>query len=218
MNETKNVLSVSLGAAAILAPVPVTILSCIGTDKNAKPNLITIAWTGTVCSHPPMVSISIKPERFSYELIKKSGCFCLNLVSRALCQAADFCGVRSGRDIDKFRKTGLHPFFFKDFPAPAIAEAPAAFLCRVKEHLSLGSHDLFLAEIEDVRVSPELMDKKGRLHFSRANLVAYAHGEYYPLQDFPIGFFGYSVARKDVLTTRIGKTIKEKQKERRGCG
>ena len=224
MNRLNGGPSVSLGAAAMLAPVPAVVLSCMEPGESAKPNLITVAWAGTVCSHPPMVSVSVRPDRFSHAIIVKSGCFCMNLVSRELCRAADFCGVRSGRDTDKFRETGLHPLIFPDFPVPAIAEAPAALLCRVKQRLPLGSHDLFLAEIEDVRVSADLMDEEGRLYLSRANLVAYAHGEYYPRQDRPAGFFGYSVAREDVLARRMGKPPKEKQandqksKERRKRG
>ena len=214
-NPLKDGLSVSLGAAAMLAPVPAVILSCKGTEENAKPNLITIAWTGTVCSHPPMVSVSIRPDRFSHALVEKSGCFCLNLVSWEMCRAADFCGVRSGREMDKFLETGLHPLYFNGFPAPVVAEAPAALLCRVKQRIPLGSHDLFLAEIEDVRVSPALMDEEGKLQISRANLVAYAHGEYYPLRNHPVGFFGYSVAREDVLEKRMGKSARKERQEQK---
>ena len=215
MNQSNSRLSVSLGPAAMLAPVPAVLLSCMGTGEDARPNLITIAWTGTVCSHPPMVSVSVRPDRFSHALIVESGCFCLNLVSRPLCRAADFCGVRSGRDTDKFLETGLHPLFFEGFHAPAVAEAPAALLCRVKSRLPLGSHDLFLAEIEDVRVSPGLMDGQGRLCLSRAKLVSYAHGEYFPLEKNPLGFFGYSLAREDVLERRMGKPPKNKKTGRK---
>ena len=198
---------VSIGPSALLAPVPAVILSLRGTvPEHARANLITVAWAGTVCSEPPMLSVSIRPERYSHALLLESGCFCLNLGGRPRCRAADFCGVRSGRDVDKFEALGLHPLAFADFPAPAIAEAPAALLCRVTQRLSLGSHDLFLCRIEDVRVSPALLDEHGALHLERAELVAYAHGEYYPLPAQKEGFFGYSVARPETLRRRMGGT------------
>ena len=212
MKETEGM--VSLGACALLSPVPAVMLSC-ADEMLGRPNLVTVAWAGTVCSHPPMVSVSLRPERYSHGLIVKSGCFCVNLIGRPLCRAADFCGVRSGRDTDKFRETGLHPLAFPDFPAPAIAEAPAALLCRVTQRIPLGSHDLFLAEIRDVRVAPRLLDADGKLRMERAELVAYAHGEYYPLRGEPMGFFGYSVAGEEALRRRMpaGRNKKKEGKE-----
>ena len=194
----------AIGATTFLSPVPAVMLSCRGeTPGLERPNLITVAWTGVVNSDPPMLSVSIRPQRHSYAQIRESGAFCLNLIDRKLCKAADLCGVRSGRDVDKFALCGLTPREVEDFPAPALAEAPAFLCCRVDRVIPLGSHDLFLARIEQVYVRDDLFDADGSLHMARASLVAYAHGEYFPLAPRPEGFFGYSVAREDVLRRRL---------------
>lgn len=194
----------AIGATTFLSPVPAVMLSCRGeTPGLERPNLITVAWTGVVNSDPPMLSVSIRPQRHSYAQIRESGAFCLNLIDRKLCRAADLCGVRSGRDVDKFALCGLTPREVEGFPAPALAEAPAFLCCRVDRVIPLGSHDLFLARIEQVYVRDDLFDADGSLHMARANLVAYAHGEYFPLAPRPEGFFGYSVAREDVLRRRL---------------
>lgn len=194
----------AIGATTFLSPVPAVMLSCRGeTPGLERPNLITVAWTGVVNSDPPMLSVSIRPQRHSYAQIRESGAFCLNLIDRRLCKAADLCGVRSGRDVDKFALCGLTPREVEGFPAPALAEAPAFLCCRVDRVIPLGSHDLFLARIEQVYVRDDLFDADGSLHMARASLVAYAHGEYFPLAPRPEGFFGYSVAREDVLRRRL---------------
>ena len=194
----------AIGATTFLSPVPAVMLSCRGvTPGLERPNLITVAWTGVVNSDPPMLSVSIRPQRHSYAQIRESGAFCLNLIDRRLCKAADLCGVNSGRDVDKFSLCGLTPREVEGFPAPALAEAPAFLCCRVDRVIPLGSHDLFLARIEQVYVRDDLFDADGSLHMARANLVAYAHGEYFPLSPAPEGFFGYSVAREDVLRRRL---------------
>ena len=194
----------AIGATTFLSPVPAVMLSCRGeTPGLERPNLITVAWTGVVNSDPPMLSVSIRPQRHSYAQIRESGAFCLNLIDRRLCKAADLCGVRSGRDVDKFALCGLTPREVEGFPAPALGEAPAFLCCRVDRVIPLGSHDLFLARIEQVYVRDDLFDADGSLHMARANLVAYAHGEYFPLSPAPEGFFGYSVAREDVLRRRL---------------
>ena len=194
----------AIGATTFLSPVPAVMLSCRGeTPGLERPNLITVAWTGVVNSDPPMLSVSIRPQRHSYAQIRESGAFCLNLIDRRLCRAADLCGVRSGRDVDKFALCGLTPREVEGFPAPALAEAPAFLCCRVDRVIPLGSHDLFLARIEQVYVRDDLFDADGSLHMARASLVAYAHGEYFPLAPRPEGFFGYSVAREDVLRRRL---------------
>ena len=195
----------AIGPTTLLAPVPAVMLSCRGTEPGFdRDNLITVAWTGIVNSDPPMLSVSIRPSRHSYAQIVQSGTFCLNLVSRDMCRAADFCGVRSGRDVDKFRETGLHARAVEGFDAPAIGEAPAFLCCRVQQRIPLGSHELFLCRVEQVYVQDALFDEDGSLHLGRAQLVAYAHGEYFPLETQPQGFFGYSVAREEVLRRRLG--------------
>ena len=194
----------AIGATTFLSPVPAVMLSCRGeTPGLERPNLITVAWTGVVNSDPPMLSVSIRPQRHSYAQIRESGAFCLNLIDLRLCRAADLCGVKSGRDVDKFALCGLTPREVEGFPAPALAEAPAFLCCRVDRVIPLGSHDLFLARIEQVYVRDDLFDADGSLHMARASLVAYAHGEYFPLAPRPEGFFGYSVAREDVLRRRL---------------
>ena len=181
----------AIGATTFLSPVPAVMLSCRGTEPGFdRNNLITVAWAGIVNSNPPMVSVSLRPSRHSYTQIMQSGVFCLNLINQPLCRAADFCGVKSGRDVDKFAEMGLHVREVPDFDAPALDEAPAFLCCRVKQRIPLGSHDLFLCAVEQVYVSDALFDENGSLHMGKAHLVSYAHGEYFPLRDRPEGFFG----------------------------
>lgn len=195
---------VALSPGTLLAPLPVVMVSCQGTQPGFdRPNIITIAWTGVVCTRPPMLSISVRPERFSYEQIVQSGAFVVNLVGRSLARQADFCGVRSGREVDKFASQGLTPVPVSSLnQGPMIKEAPLSLACRVTQMLPLGSHHLFLASIEQVLVQPSLMDDQGRLCLERAELVSYRHGQYVPTGD-AFGFFGYSVAAPEVLARRL---------------
>ena len=190
---------VSLKPGTLLAPVPAVMVSCAGQGKN---NIITIAWAGTVCSDPPMCSISVRKERFSHPLIEKSGEFIINLCGKKNMKAMDYCGVKSGRDTDKFAACGLTPVPVPGFSAPAIGECPLYLACRVTSVQELGSHDLFLGRITEMGVSEELMDDAGRIDFSRAELVVYNHGTYYELGR-ALGFFGYSVAAPEVLQRRM---------------
>lgn len=193
-----------IGKTTFLSPVPAVMLTCRGTEPGYdRNNLITIAWAGVVNSDPPMVSVSIRPERHSYSQIAQSGVFCLNLIDRPLCRATDYCGVKSGRDVDKFKEMGLTPLEIEGFPVPAVDGAPAFLTCRVDKRVPLGSHEMFIARVEQVFVRDDLFDKDGSLHMGRADLIAYAHGEYYPLKPRPEGFFGYSIAREDVLHRRM---------------
>lgn len=200
----------SIGKTTFLSPVPAVMLSCRGTEPGYdRDNLITIAWAGVVNSDPPMVSVSIRPERHSYSQIVQSGVFCLNLIDRKLCKATDYCGVKSGRDVDKFKEMGLTAREIEGFPAPALDEAPAFLACRVNRRIPLGTHDLFIADVEGVYVREDLFDEDGSLHLGRADLIAYAHGEYYPLKPRPEGFFGYSIAREEVLRRRLPQAAKD---------
>ncbi len=176
----------------MLYPLPAVMVSC--GRKDEKPNIITVAWTGTVCSDPAMVYISVRPERYSYDMIKESGEFVINLVTKDLTRAADFCGVRSGRDLDKFRMLGLHAVPAETVSAPSIAESPVNIECRVTQILPLGSHDMFLAEVTAVTVDGSYMDENGKFDLNRTGLMAYSHGEYYELGEY-IGKFGYSVRK-----------------------
>lgn len=192
---------VTLKPGTLLSPTPVVMVTCAG--EAVAPNIITLAWTGTVNSDPPMVSISIRPERYSHDIIRDSGEFVINLVSRSLMQACDLCGVKSGREQDKFAlcKLAAAPAQGMDH-APAIVQSPAYLACKVKNVLPLGSHNLFLGEIVGMGVQQSLMDMSGKIDFAQADLVAYCHGEYMGLRP-PEGFFGYSVARPEVLKRRL---------------
>ena len=175
----------------MLYPVPPALVSC-GTVE--KPNALAVAWTGIVCTDPAMTYVSIRPSRYSYELISASGEFVINLTDAALARAADFCGVRSGRDMDKFAAAGITAEPASVVSAPMVAESPVSLECRVKQVLPLGSHTMFLAEILAVHVREDLMEGDV-LHLEKAHLVAYAHGQYYELGRH-IGRFGFSVQKK----------------------
>ena len=187
----------------LLSPVPAVMVSCCGTAEGDKPNIITIAWAGTVNSDPPMVSVSVRKERFSHDLIARSGEFVVNLVDEARCRALDYCGVRSGRDTDKFADMGLTtmPAVHMQY-APAIAECPAYLACKVEKVVELGSHDMFIGRVVGVQVRDDLFDEDGSLHLERAGLVGYSHGVYQRNEQV-LGFFGYSVARPEVLERRM---------------
>ena len=178
----------------MLNPTPVVMVSCGATLDEY--NIITIAWAGTVNSDPPMCSISVRPERHSYEIIKKEGAFVINLVNKQLAPYADWCGVRSGRKYNKFVETGLTPVRATQVNAPMIEEAPVNLECKVTQIIPLGSHDMFLAEVVAVHVNEKLFSPKtDALDLKRADLVTYSHGHYYGLGEI-IGKFGFSVEKK----------------------
>ena len=193
---------VSLKPGPLLSPVPAVMVSC--ALPGEKPNIVTIAWAGTVNSDPPMCSVSVRPSRYSHGIIRDSGEFIINLCGEDNLRATDFCGVKSGRDVDKFSACGLTPVAVEGFSAPAIGECPLYLACKVKSVQPLGSHDLFLGEIVRVGVKKELMDGDGGIDFGKARLVGYNHGVYYQLGR-ALGFFGYSVAAPDVLQRRMEK-------------
>ena len=178
--------------ATLLAPVPPALVSC-GTLE--APNALAIAWTGILNSQPPKTYISVRPERYSYGLIKASGEFIINLPTAALVRAVDYCGVRSGRSENKLAAARLTPEAVPGFAAPAIPESPHRLACRVTDIVPLGTHDMFLADIISVQVDEELIDANGRLCLARAGLCTYAHGEYFALGR-KIGSFGFSVKQK----------------------
>ena len=204
----------AIGATTFLSPLPAVLVSCRGTEPGFdKNNMITIGWTGVVNSDPPMVYVSIRKERHSHAQVSQSGVFCINLTTQALCKATDYCGVKSGRDTDKFADLGLHAFEVEGFGAPALQEAPLFLCCRVNRVLELGSHDMFIANVEQVYVRESLFKENGSLRMSDFELISYAHGEYFALKDRPIGFFGYSVAREDVVRRRLVDPYKSKPKD-----
>ena len=177
----------------MLYPLPAVLVSCQGKDGN--PNLITIGWVGTICSDPAMVSISVRPERYSYHMLKETGEFVINLTTEELLRATDYCGVVSGRDENKWEKMNLTPIPSEKISVPAVAESPVNLECKVTDIVQLGSHDMFIADIVEVNVDEKLLDKNGKLHLDKANLMAYSHGEYFELGK-KIGKFGFSVQKK----------------------
>lgn len=177
----------------MLYPLPAVMVSC--QRPGERPNIITVAWTGTVCSSPAMVSISVRPERYSYDIIRETGEFVINLTTERLTRAADFCGVRSGRDIDKFEAMHLTPGQSEHVAAPFIEESPVAIECRTKQILELGTHHMFVAEVLGVSVDASFLDKTGKFQLNKTGLMVYSHGEYFGLGK-SIGKFGYSVRRQ----------------------
>lgn len=177
----------------MLYPLPVVMVSM--ADKDGKYNIITIAWAGTVCTEPPMVSISVRPERYSYSILRESGEFVINLTTRKLVYATDYCGVKSGRDVDKFRELGLTPTAAAKVGAPMIGESPVNLECRVNQVLELGSHAMFLAEVVAVHAEEQYMDAQHKFHLEQAEPIVYSHGAYL-LCGEQLGTFGYSVRRK----------------------
>lgn len=172
----------------MLYPLPAVMVSCALAGE--RPNIITVAWTGTVCSSPAMVSISVRPERHSYHMIRESGEFVINLTTEELVRAADYCGVRSGRDVDKFEEMRLTPLKASQVAAPLIGESPVNIECRVEQVLELGSHHMFLASVLAVDVDESWMNEKGKLELNKAGLAVYSHGEYFALGK-RLGTFGY---------------------------
>lgn len=194
---------VSLNPSTMLNPSPVVLVSCAEKGKTGKRDLVTVAWAGTVNSEPPMVSVSLRKERYSHGLIFASGEFVVNLVDEGLARATDFCGVRSGRDIDKAAELGLTLTEAEGLEAaPRVDGAPVSLACRVRQVLELGSHDMFIGEVVAVQVRKDLLDEKGALHLEKAGLIAYSHGLYHQLGKVT-GFFGWSVARPEVLEKRM---------------
>ena len=184
----------------MLYPIPAVMVSC-GRDGE-KPNIITVAWAGNICSSPAMLSISVRKERYSYDIIRETGEFVVNLTTKKLTRAADWCGVRSGRDYDKFKEMKLTPQPSNKISAPGIAQSPVNIECKVKQVVELGTHDLFIAEVMCVDVDDSLLDEKNRLDLGKAQLVAYSHGEYFMLGD-KLGKFGYSVAKKNKKKKKV---------------
>lgn len=177
----------------MLYPLPAVLVTV--ADKSGKPNIFTVAWTGTVCSDPPMVSISVRPERYSHGIIEETGEFVINLTTGKLARATDYCGIKSGRDTDKIKDMKLHLLPGEAVKAPLLAESPVNIECRVNRTLRLGSHDMYLADVKAVHADEAYMDEKGRFFLDKAKPIAYSHGGYYLLGE-RLGTFGYSVKRR----------------------
>jgi len=196
-------------AGNMLYPLPAVMVSC--GRSGEEPNIITVAWTGTICTNPAMVYISVRPERYSYDIIKETGEFVINLSNKALVRAVDYCGVKSGRDVDKFKEMNLTPVKGEKVSAPYIAEAPVSIECKVTQILELGSHHMFIATVEGVHVDKQYMDEKGKFNLNQADMIVYSHGEYYDLNK-QLGTFGYSIRKKSVDQKQINQKQVSKKK------
>lgn len=192
-------------AGTMLAPVPPALISCGTMDK---PNVMTAAWTGIICTEPTLVYVSIRPSRYSHELIRQTGEFVINVPTVALAKAVDLCGVKSGRNVDKFKLTGMTAASCEKVSAPQIVEAPISLECKVKEIISCGTHDMFLAEVLAVDVDEAYIKGNQALDLQKAGLLAYAHGFYYGLGR-KIGKFGWSVEKKSTKRKRLAKQQKK---------
>lgn len=190
----------------MIYPLPAVMVSC--GDKEGNANIVTIAWTGTVCTNPAMLYISLRPERHSYHMIKETGEFVVNLTTKDLVYATDFCGVRSGRDVDKFKEMKLtKQKAEKLMYAPIIEESPVSIECKVVEIKELGTHHMFLAQVLAVDIDERYMDKSGKFRLNSADLMVYSHGEYFNLKD-QLGTFGYSVRKKVTTKSKNKKSQK----------
>lgn len=194
-------------AGNMLYPLPAVLVSV--ANREGRDNLITVAWAGTVCTNPPMVSISVRPERYSYSMLRDTGEFVINLTTEKLAFATDYCGVRSGRDEDKFQALGLTREEASQVCAPLLGESPVNLECRVKQVLELGSHHMFVADVLAVHVDPELLDERGKLYLDRSRPIVYSHGEYYGLGSM-LGTFGYSVKKKRRKSADDNKSVWKK--------
>lgn len=198
----------------MLYPVPAALISvsCMEGEEG-RDNLFTVAWTGTVCSDPPMVSIAVRKERFSHHMIEKTDEFVINLTTKKLARVTDYCGVKSGRDEDKWKTCKLTKLPGEKVSVPLVKESPVNLECKVTQTLELGSHTLFLAEVVSVWVDDKYLDEKGRFHLRDADPIAYLHGGYYTLAEKAIGTFGYSVKK---TTGKKIDTKKNGRKRRQG--
>ena len=199
----------------MIYPLPAVMVSV--TDGEGHDNIITVAWTGTVCTNPAMAYISVRPSRYSYDMIRKTGEFVINLTTEKLAFATDFCGVRSGRDVDKFRKLNLTKEKAQFVSAPMIGEAPVSIECRVREVKELGSHDMFLADVLAVHADEAYMDKNNRFRLNDAGLLVYSHGEYLA-GGRKVGTFGYSVKKKQMQKKLDKKSDREADRESKKAG
>jgi flavin reductase (DIM6/NTAB) family NADH-FMN oxidoreductase RutF len=193
----------------MFGPVPAVLVTTI--DREGKPNVFTVGWTGVACTHPPMVTIAVRKERLSHENISATGEFVINLTTREMAKMTDFCGCRSGRKVDKIKHFGIELEPGTDIKTPSLKKSPVALECKVRSVTELGSHDLFVAEIVRNKVEKSLIDQNGTIQMAKAGLLAYCHGEYFTLSRQPIGTFGYSVARKSTRQAKHQQKFQQKK-------
>ena len=209
IKEDSKIHKISWKAGNMLYPLPAVMVSL--TDKEGNSNIITLAWAGTICTNPPMLSVSIRPERYSYNIIKETGEFVVNLTTKELAYATDYCGVKSGKDVDKFGKMRLTKLASEKINSVAIAESPVNIECKVRQIMELGSHSLFIADVVNVRVDSRYLDEKGRFNLAKSELIAYSHGRYYELGK-ELGTFGYSIKKSEETTKKVKKLKKNNQR------
>lgn len=203
MNE-----KVDLKGSVILNPVPIVMVTSRG--KDGKDNVFTVGWVGTVCTKPPMLSISVRPERLSHKYISETMEFTVNMPTSKLTKAVDYVGVRSGKTVDKIKEMNFTMKEGTNVRSPYIDECPVSIECKVKTVLQLGTHDCFIAEVVGSHVNKNLFDEKGKIHLEKADLISYCHGEYFKMDTNPLGSFGYSVAKKKkALQSKSVKTKKD---------
>lgn len=198
---------ISFKPGNMLYPLPAVMVSV--ADKAGHSNIITVAWAGTVCTNPPMVSISVRPERFSHHMIEETGEFIINLTTEQLTYATDYCGVKSGKDVDKWKEMQLTPVMGEKVQVPYIEESPVNIECKVRKVERLGSHDMYLADVVAVHVDDAYMDEKNSFHLINAKPIAYNHGEYYGLGK-KLGRFGYSIQKKTKKQPNQKKSLTKK--------
>ena len=191
-------------AGNMIYPLPAVMVSC--RDKEGNDNIITVAWTGTICTNPAMAYISVRPERHSYNMIKETGEFVINLTTRELTYVTDYCGVKSGRDVDKFKECNLTKEPAVNVNVPMIKESPVNIECKVERIDELGSHHMFVAKVLTVHADEKYMDEKGKFDLSKADLIVYSHGEYHSMGE-KLGTFGYSIKKKTDKKTKA-KSVK----------
>ena len=214
MNDKNKIKKVDFKGSVILNPVPVVLIT--SRNKEGKDNVFTVAWIGTVCTKPPMLSISVRPERLSYEYIKETMEFTVNLPSENMVKAVDFCGVRSGRQIDKIKEMGFTMAEGEKVNSPYIDECPISIECQVKQIIPLGTHDVFIAEVVSSHVNEDLMDENGKIHFEWGNLITYCHGEYFPMSKNVLGTFGYSVMKEKTKVRKAKVSLDNTDKNKKG--
>ena len=202
----------SFKPGTLLSPVPAVMVSC---GDGEEKNIITIGWTGIINSDPPITYISVRKSRHSHHLIEKTGEFVINLTTEKLAFAADYCGVKSGRDVDKFKEMRLTPESADIVKCPMIAQSPINLECRVIEVKSYPTHDMFIAEIVAMHADDGIVNEKGKIDMCAAGLIAYVHGEYFGLKKAPLGRFGYSVM-KPKTKKRLNRQKHEERISRNG--
>ena len=216
---------VEFKGSVVLNPVPVVLIT--SRNKEGKENVFTVGWIGTVCTKPPMLSISIRPERLSYEYIKETMEFTVNLPSINMTKSVDYCGVRPGRKFDKIKEMNFTMREGSNVNVSYIDECPVSIECKVKSIIPLGTHDLFIADVVGSHIDKDLIDEKGKIHFEEANLITYCHGEYFKMDTEALGKFGYSVAKNPIVKEKnkkentkkeISSNSKKKVKEKSNTG